>query len=122
MLNSDNQQKLNDSLSSLLDWAKSAGDFVAGQVPLVAQEIIHFGIASYAFFCVLAVVGIVYGLWALPKVAKQTDPYIELLLETSGLASVMFGVVALLRCGYMLLMVTFAPRLYLIEYLSNLVK
>ena len=131
VLTPDNQKLLNDSLGSILEWAKAAGDFVQGQAPLIAQEIITFGrVAAWVQvgFGLLLLVFTGLLVFMLQRHIRKHEDMLDcepLFVIPGGLVALIGGIggMALVFDNALIAMkATFAPRLYLIEYVSALIR
>ncbi len=128
------------TLTEILVWAKTAGEFVVEQAPLVAQEILTWGIVKNAF-------GLAGGLTLLAGAAltaryailhwcqwsqddkvgkdmygnRSPDARKIIPLIGAGIAAVGGTLISAL-CAYAILYVITAPRLYLIEKITYLLR
>ena len=128
----------------LLEWAKTGKGFVTEQAPLIAQEVIRWGITSAAIRMIIGIIAIVVG-WKFSLFIErkrqrmhdreereiengQRNSYSDLhSLHTLGIIIGRFLIIpigtllffAALLDGVKALVV---PRIYLIEYLTTLVK
>jgi hypothetical protein len=112
---------INSFLTELLEFSKDAGAFAKEQVPLVLQEYIAWGVASSVvwmlpFLVMLFFIARVWK-WALRE-AEGSDGF-------SVAAAIVYTVVMLPGIIYNLLDLTkaiVAPRVYLIETLTDLIR
>lgn len=121
------QEQLAHMLSSLLDTANTATAWTKGQLPLLIAEKVRFGVIENALLVIVAAV--VFGFAMKLAVAgwreqKEAPDYAD-----DGMPQVVFGgIVAVVSGLFMLLSVRdallayFAPRLYIIEWLTALAK
>lgn len=132
----DLSQRLASILGYLEASAKSAGQFATEQTPLLIQEILRFKLWMNAFELVfIPILGYaLYRLirwhylwskaWAENLKNRYEDPWVGMTLAvilayaptTLFLISWLFGTI------HALLMITLAPRLYLIQYVANFIK
>lgn len=119
--------------NELLEWVRSGKHFVAEQVPLLVQEIIRWGIAEHCIFLFISVLLIGAGLiavryWINNKVwVQQTldNPLTEgrgIAVILAAILPTVFGIFAFFINCWCLAKILVAPRLFLIEYMSNIVK
>lgn len=129
-MNEELQSKLVEVLTGISEGVAQAKDFAVEQLPDVAQQYIMFGMAwETTAFLALA-------LLLLPSLrllssgiklltAKDSDYSDEnkgiVFMLLGGLASLFFGSLAILQLKPMLL-VWFAPKLYLLQGIAGLVK
>lgn len=116
----------------LLDWAKQGKDIVAEQVPLLVQEIIKWGFAEAVLYMVMAVVIFLVSRYLMKKwYEKPTDSVWRDWDEGGPLPGFAWVFIAgghvvgfLMFFGNLFTAVKtlVAPRVYLIEYLANLVQ
>ena len=120
-------------INGLLEYAHKAADFSAEQIPLVVEEVLawNFWLSLVKF---VVHVGVTTGLVAcLPKMMKQWVKWGELYGSADALLAVktvIFSVLAFVTFmtslieGFNLdwLQITIAPRIWLIEYASELVE
>ena len=111
-----------------IEVAEKTGNFVIEQTPLLIQEFFRWHIAQNIFGLVLGLFIILLGVF-FPLVFTDkkdigdkylwrycydnTGHYITLVL------SVIFGCIFILGCGYELIFIMTAPKIYLIEYFAK---
>lgn len=127
------EELTNEALGMLLEWAKRADAFASEQVPAVAQEIVAYGrayettivaVAAIAFLSWLSV-----SLWALKtssELAWEDGPCAETMGRVAWWALGLI-IVPVTLCGVanhlpLMIQAWFAPRLYVIQYVSDLLK
>lgn len=116
---------VNSFMTELLEFSKDAGAFAKEQVPLVLQEYVAWGAAEGITLFVLGaalIIGYVYGCrrWAL-QAADDGESVAAIYIILGGMASIAasFAVfVGLMQAMKALI----APRVYLIETLSDLIR
>lgn len=112
---------VNQFLTELLEFSKDAGAFAKEQVPLVLQEYIAWGIAS----SIVWMLPFLFAAYFLPRVWRWA---IECADGSEGLsifAAIAMSAVVVSTVIYHVLEITkavVAPRVYLIETLSDLLK
>lgn len=120
---------LNDALIQLMAWAQSGAGFVQEQMPILAREIVWFGLGIHGLWLSMGIVL----LFTSYKTFRRFLPWAKEQEDASGGGS--WGILIFSCCligawGMALiasncanfLKAALAPRLYLIEYLSDLVK
>jgi len=112
---------VNSFLTELLEFSKDAGAFAKEQVPLVLQEYIAWGIASSIVWLLPFLVMLFFSVrvwkWAV-RVAEDSDGF-------SIVAAFLYSIIMLPGLIINLLDLTkaiVAPRVYLIETLSDLIR
>ncbi len=133
MSTQETQDIINAFLSELLEGVKSAGAFVKEQLPLVLQEYITWGIVSgFLLFASAIAVSFCVMKWVIPPMRRRRD---ELRAKDSfGSMDYNAGiaVTTVITIGFFVAMflvgllpaikAMVAPRVYLLEELSKLVK
>lgn len=128
-MNDQQQQLVNESLETVLRWAEATEGFAVEQAPLLAQEIVRYGIISNAVAIVIAL------LIALPPViiswrcgvgndVWKSEP------TSRAVACIVFGLFGFVASIHMLatasnsipslIKASLAPRLYILEQISGL--
>ena len=135
-MNTELQRQLTDMLSKLLSAIESGATWTGEQIPLLVQEKILLGRVSLTFW---VITGIVVALYALPYAARQFKLAAEIIKESGtryfadeevtavarGIGGGLVGgtgVIVALANIESAFTVWFAPRLYIIEWLSTLAK
>lgn len=118
---SDTRTIVNSFLTELLEFSKDAGAFAKEQVPLVLKEYIYWGIASSIVWMLPFLVMLYFSLrlwkWAVHEIGESDGFSLVPAFVYTGI--MVPGIV------YNLLRLTkaiVAPRVYLIETLSDLIK
>jgi hypothetical protein len=129
-MNDELQSKLVEVLTGISEGVSQAKDFAIEQLPDVAQQYIVFGmvwetallviLSGITATCVWALV------WGFKKLFGETSTYSE---ENAGLIVALFSGCALAVTGSFtvaqlkpVLLVWFAPKLYLLQGIAGLVK
>lgn len=136
-MNEELQSKLADVLGGISEAVVQTKDFAVEQLPDVAMQYVYFGLAWHGFSVaalLLFVVAVVVGWVKFLKWAKQVDEQglrngwteigemavVPLLLLT-GLTSIP-ALIMFTHQAYYLLMALFAPKIYLIQGIAELLK
>ena len=126
-----------ETVNQILEWTKSTVDFAKEQAPLICREIILWGQMECLFWILVGL--IVGGLLSLvcfelgnhesKESEKLEDGYKKKSSESFAgvcyLASFVFaalGIIMVLNNLYWLIYIYFAPRLYIIQTLSEFLK
>ncbi len=133
----DNLQKTDEVLSKIVDKAlnvaEKTGDFVIEQAPLLLQEFYAWHIWSNVFFIIFGIFLIYAGyklpfLWMDKENKSYSYKYFSLYGDDETIVAWTFFVVGLIVGSiiilihlYDLIFILTAPKLYLIEYFSDLV-
>lgn len=124
-----NNEHVQEALKLLADTLKGGKDFAVEQTPLLVQEVIRWGIASYSFMSVLFVV--LTCVWAYTarltykrRATCEEDENRNWLAVGSILSALCAAASAITAaCNlYGLAYVIAAPRLYVIEQLTQMVR
>lgn len=125
------QEPVKAMAQQMLQWAQSAGQFAQEQAPLIAQEIVAREIAADVIrigFFLAVIVAAVYAAKVMLYYASthQMGSYQESDWTVGawiiGGVGLTVGTVGVLYNVFLLLSAYFAPRLLVIEYLSDLLK
>ena len=113
-------------LQELLDWTREGADFASEQLPLLVEDIIQWGMvahfvwAAVFFIPVICMSALVRCAWRFAH-TKDAD-------FTDGATAVSFSIIGLVLSGVLFmynllagLKAFIAPRLYLIEFLKDMV-
>lgn len=134
-MNDDLQKQLAELLKQLMAVASDAGKWAASQVPPLVQEKIVFGRVTLTVQLLAAIVALAISVrvfrhaWAINQEAVKTKEIYDLWPETRGAGVCMLSAASAIVFALMsattfesAAMVWFAPRLYIVEWLTNLVK
>ncbi len=130
MMDEKTQELVNQAGQKVLDWAEATENFTIEQAPLLAQEIVRYGILNnslqLAFFLVIPPVAIYLSYrFGTSKDAWKEDP------TPKGTACIVFGSIGFIFTAIGLVVCSknvvpnlckalVAPRLYIIEQVSKL--
>jgi hypothetical protein len=124
---------MNDAIQKeLLVWLQGLRGNVTEQAPLVAQNIINYGKYGALFFTIMCVLLLIFSCVMLKKMIIMFAKYTEEdfnsvktpLSATGGVLSLLSSIIFLILLIVNLretMLAWFWPRLYILEYLSNLV-
>ena len=123
-----------DTAVELISWVKSTKKFISEQSPLVCQEVITWGMASSITGLCIGFVFLVMGLTGTILLVKKHNVWKEqydnwrefptkaIITWMITVPSSIAGLTGTLVNLYALLFIIYAPRLYLLEVLSNMAK
>jgi hypothetical protein len=122
--------ELDELMVQIINQVKNTGDFVIEQMPDVVQQILTYQYYSTLCFLIFGIVLLLISLFSFYKV-RQLDkkslgnpdviPYIIAFLMI-GIMSGLVGIFNVCDNIDPLIKLTFAPKIYLIEYASRLIK
>lgn len=138
-MNEELQARLLESLDSVTAWAQSSGEFVAGQAPIVYEELVRRGMWGALFLtaagAILLLASIPFGLFVFRKhreldAKEESGKYTSdadlctLIIVPSVFAilSVAIGLPMVLWNGYIATMIHVAPRVYVLEQIAAIVE
>lgn len=117
----DTKTVIAEFLNQLLEFTKDAGAFAKEQVPLVLKEYIYWGIASSAVWLLPFLVMLYFSFrvwrWAIRELEESDG--------TTVLPAVVYSIIMIAGLIYNLLdlaKAVVAPRVYLIEQLTSMLK
>ncbi len=129
-MSTEQSTELKQALAEMLQGVAEAGrvswDFLGDQVPLVIQELLMFYTVIHGLWFMLSV-GVMYGLRRLyvlrwrPWLADGDQGPRHALVLIPCTVGTCFGIVAMANLHY-LLMITLAPRLYVLDYARDLLS
>lgn len=123
-MNDDTKKLLHEYLAKMLASAEKGADFAIEQAPLVAQEVVAYGRATqtaYLVFFAALLVATAYAAYRFARFLKNNNWE----LSPFGMLFVIPVIVGFIGFGSHIepfFKSWFAPRLYLIEYIKDLVK
>lgn len=126
-------EKVAEHLGELLVFIKvgilEGAAFVANEAPILIQEIIKFSTIRCGVFVVWGIAVIFISVWVFKKLKKTSNERKWLKNDEPGImlflfpiAGFIYGVVLLFLYSVVLLKIIFAPRLFLLEYIQQLIK
>lgn len=124
--------KINDMITKYGDevfkWLQDSGQFVKEQAPLVCQEAIHWGQVESIFFSLIgiAVLALAFFLYKKGRYYLKLKPYPSedgymFCFMGSGFTAII-GIMIFSINLHHFLFITFAPRLYLLEQIKEILK
>ena len=120
--------RINESWDAIHSWAQGAGEFVAEQAPLVAWETVAYGRAVNTLGVViglLLMLTLPLFLWCLLRSVKDQESEVKLAAAIAtgfmALAGTIGGGATLYETLPDMLKSWFAPRLYVLEYVADLI-
>lgn len=133
-MNEELQLKLVESFEKVSDWVDSSEDFVVEQAPLVVSEIISWGFWSNLSISLLSFMVLIICLCVLKFFViknfhkldeKDTSGAQAMVIFISGIFSIV-GILGstceMIHHSYDTIFILVAPRLYVIEQISNYIK
>lgn len=113
-----NKELLNENLNQILEGLKTAIDTANAELPAILEEIVRWGMFKYSAFSLISLV-------CLLLFVGTTILFIKNGEDTEAISfSVLLSLFTLIPFTYnlfKLLFVTIAPKLYIIEYLKDLI-
>ena len=122
-----------EALRQTMEWVKQAKDFAVEQAPLLAREVVRYGIVANGAAVIAGVLLLIFGVlawrttgknwekWA-PK-EKWDDPTPKQVFGlTFTVVGICSGIPMIMACGFPLLKAIYAPRVYLLDKLTALLK
>jgi len=118
-----------ETLTELMTWVRELKDVASEQAPLLVQEIIRYGIADNLLGILLAGIWICLGIWCFchsrskwEEWGKDDDIPKQVAAVLFVGAAAVFGLPLLFFALSSFAKVLLAPRLYVFEKLSSLLK
>lgn len=118
-----------EALTEVLGWVKEAKEFATEQAPLLAQEIVTYGILANAVSVCLGAVVLTTGSVLVLRLLKHGKQWEGNDKEGTiighvfgGIGCVVIGSTITFGSLFPMLQAIVAPRLYVIKYLSELLK
>lgn len=122
------KEEILKNFSIFLDYAKQSVDFVKDQAPLYVQELIKYNICVYLFYSIICAlflfIGIILAIIAYKLDKKSYYEYegIIMLCTFISITCIPTSIGLLVYNIKMFLTVYIAPRVFVMDYLLNLVK
>lgn len=107
------------NLSTILSQTKN---FVSDQAPDVIQQYISWGIAKYSMGCFLGLILLISGIWFIRKAFKINDEEAAAGMGIFGFSSTVAGIIITSTNIYSLVQIWIAPKIWLIEQASEIMK
>lgn len=126
--------ELNKLMIEIIDQVKNTGDFVVEQMPDVISQLLVYQYYSNLFYLILGTVLMIISSTLFYKIKVLTEEcdknnydhdMVGLYVLIGGLSGIVFGAIGVVNFFSAvdpLLKLTFAPKIYLIEYASRLIK
>ena len=117
-----------EALTEVMGWVKEAKEFATEQAPLLAQEIVTYGRVSSGLGFLLGLGLIATCVVCCSRLVKHRakwneDVDVRLPIYAGvAIASGIISIPAIIESAFPLMQSMFAPRLYVIEKLSGLLK
>jgi hypothetical protein len=112
-----------DVAEEVLGWLQAGAELVEAQAPLLAQEILRFGLVSEIFGLVLfgatSIAIALYARYAARRLRNAKLSDWDLAFGLAALCSAFFGILAVASL-HGIIKILVAPRLYLLEQLADL--
>jgi hypothetical protein len=113
-------------IEKLMKWVEQAETFAVAEIPQVIQELLIFHLAqSILILCIGFCVGGFF-LWAAKECRNEYKKHkcddVQVAMWVCTILGLIIIILATGIQGYWILMITVAPRLYLLEYFSKLLS
>jgi hypothetical protein len=93
-------------------------DFVTAQAPELIHQLLVWKLTEAILYFVLSIISIILCVHSTKKLYKSSDGAVLLVTEFLGLFSIIISAVSFSD----ILQITFAPKIYLIEYAAHLLR
>lgn len=113
------KEKLIEHLDEIEELVRSGAAFTAEQPPLLVTELLTYYTVYHALWTVFCLLAIPFTIYAGRRLYSYDEDTIILIILV-GLAALAVSIVGLFENLSMLLKVTLAPRLFLLETIQNL--
>jgi hypothetical protein len=119
-----NKELLNENLNLILEGLKTAIHTANAELPAILEEIVRWGIIKYSAFslislvCMLLFVRLAIYLHKQIKESEYKDPTVIVYAAFASLISLIPFIYNLIK----LLFVTISPKLYIIDYIKDLIQ
>jgi hypothetical protein len=122
----DNKEIVKEVLIRALSFATKTGEFIVEQAPDLVQQLLQFKAVTALFSCILFLIIAATGIVSLVVLVKKAingddDGYMAVLFFY-GVFSALVGSIAFFQSLHDLILIQVAPKIYLIEYASKLLK
>ena len=126
MMNEELQQRLKKYMDFIESSVKETGDFVIEQSPLVIQEFLSWYFYSHLFFLIVSVVfGLIFisiAFYALKGPIINDNDDVDIIATIAVCIFSIISILSILYNSYNLIKVTVAPRLVILEKISELIQ
>lgn len=112
------EQTLVDTINSTKEGITQGIDFASKQIPDVIEQLLKWKMVEASVYMVGGVILILTAIYVYRKFLKESDGAIVVLSLPLGVG----GIVCFTKNILTILQITVAPKIYLIEYVSHLVK
>jgi hypothetical protein len=125
-MNEQLQKELAAWLGKLREAADAGGSFVMEQAPLIVQEKVTYGRVMEPILLVAVLLGAVFCVWAFRKgwhyeKSDYMDDFGGVICIVSAIGCAIFTIVSTVQ-AHNVAKAWFAPRLYVLEWLAELLK
>ncbi len=115
-----------DAVNETISFLKAGKDFVVEQTPSICKEVIAWGIAKGILFIIIGTVFLII-CWRVVKWARKNwddleDGVVAAVSVLGAIILIITGLILFLIGLFDLAYIVAAPRLYLIEYFTHLLK
>lgn len=125
--------ELNKLMIEIIDQVKNTGNFVVEQMPDVISQLLTYQYYSNIFYFVFGILMLIVSFASFHQIKilakkydeKQMGDDIMPLIVICFMSGIICGIIGFCNCAFTidpLLKLTFAPKIYLIEYASRLIK
>lgn len=114
-------EQLQQLLVDLLKNAQDAASWVSGQIPLLLKEKLNYDFYESLFYVLLATALFIVAGWTSHYALKYGGEWLILMVVPLGLSSIGLFVTLLTNVPLMV-KISLAPRLYIVEWLMQMVK
>ena len=120
------KEKIIENLEKLLNWIESSTTFIVEQTPILVQEILQFYTILHIIYIGIALIFLVLGLklffsgikvWASDDWVDESPPVLKTIF---GTIFITIGSITSVSHVLALIKVTVAPRLYLLQRITDL--
>ena len=118
------------ALTEAMEYVRATADFIGDQAPLLVQEVLAYGLAYnaiWAVVCALVLGGLGYGWWKTIRTCcingnGKFDGETVVPVTVLALVLMLAPMIAFVECSFNAVKISVAPRLYLMEFFSDLIK
>ncbi len=114
-----NKELLNENLNQILEGLNTAINTASAELPAIFDEIVRWGIIQYSLFSIITLVLLLlFGGATILLIKKDRDPLAIAATVVVSLLLVIWFTASLL----ILIHVLVAPKLYIIQYIKDLIQ